>query len=630
MNSRKMITSLELYGKALSQFEAAPAGPFVFGLKKVNLFIGINNSGKSRFLRSLFEKRSSIRFFKDDFVRNELKHQLISTLETSFIQASDISKRQRMVLKKEKNFREDIHRLKNSGTAEIDSVLKLIAEITTIGEKDFDIRKEIDQKQITEAVSKFSSISQNLDRVLSQIGIQSDKLKKLYVPILRGLRPIQFKVDSFDNTDSYLQRTKNDYFQNQQVDSEIFTGLSLYEDVMRLLLGTEEERKTIAEFENFLSERVFFQKVNLIPKYKDDVLHIKLGKSKQTEIYNLGDGLQTIITILFPIFLRRDEETLVFIEEPEAHLHPEWQILLINALKSFDNHQFFISTHSASFINDLDSSIYLVKRTKRRSIITFSNLESQKVDIIKDLGYKPSDLFMTNYILWVEGQSDKVYFEYWLNKYAPDLIEGQHYSIMFYGGDNYQQFLSHAGEFSLGFIKKMNQNFGIVLDSDRTKKTEVFPERKKKIKQLFENDNSFCWLTKYREIENYIPLEAFKNAIKLISKRDNIEVPSGNYDDRFMIVDHDAPPSFRSKIQLPQDLFRVIQKNKDGSTKGIPAKELRSGIEEAIQKTRKKTFGLGKIGVAKKVVELAPEIQEKELQDALHRLIGKIKEANNM
>ena len=54
---------------------------------------------------------------------------------------------------------------------------------------------------------------------------------------------------------------------------------------------------------------------------------------------------------MFPIFLEQDREAFFFIEEPESHLHPEWQTMLINTLQEFHKHTFFISTHSASFIN---------------------------------------------------------------------------------------------------------------------------------------------------------------------------------------------------------------------------------------------------------------------------------------
>lgn len=64
----------------------------------------------------------------------------------------------------------------------------------------------------------------------------------------------------------------------------------MYEDVIKLLLGSEEERQLIVDFEFFLFFYIFFDKVMFILKYDGDVFYIKIGNKFQLEIYNLGDG----------------------------------------------------------------------------------------------------------------------------------------------------------------------------------------------------------------------------------------------------------------------------------------------------------------------------------------------------
>ena len=60
--------------------------------------------------------------------------------------------------------------------------------------------------------------------------------------------------------------------------------------------------------------------------------------------------------------------------------------------------------------------------------------KKEKSIICNDLGYKASDLLQTNSIIWVEGPSDRIYINFWLNEIDDSLVEGVHYSIMFYGG----------------------------------------------------------------------------------------------------------------------------------------------------------------------------------------------------
>lgn len=626
-----MIIAINFDEKINPQFELNDSAEFLLGLKKINLFVGSNNSGKSRLIRELFAKKD-IPLLRKDFDRKKYTEYVYPELNASISRAINQSKSNGICFIDEKEF---INILKDSVSSEpqraFSDVLSIIHQSKRITKSEFIVNETASPSAITQAVNAFNEIRGRLGNSLNNLFENQNNINKLYIPVLRGLRPIQFTEENkFTNTDVYFERTQFDYGIKQNNQLQIYTGLSIYEDVMKLLLGTESDRKEIAEFEDFLSEIIFSEKVTLIPKYKDDVLHIKIGDSRQFEIYNLGDGLQTIIAILYLIFTKRNSETQVFIEEPETHLHPAWQIKLINALKSFEKHQFFIATHSASFINDPKSSIYTVQKVNEKSIISHANLDSQKASAVQELGYKPSDLFLTNYILWVEGPSDKIYFEYWIKKVAPNLIIGYHYNLMFYGGSTYEHFLKDGDEFSLSFIQNINQNFGIILDSDRINKHQQYSKQKKKIKDIFEKNNSFCWLTKFREIENYIPLTTFEESVKKVHKKENITIATGNYDDRNTVIDIDAPISYKPRIKIPDEIFSTIQRNRDGTTKGIPAKDLRKNIELAINDTKKVTFNIDKVKVAKEVVSQNPALTESELNKMLRKLVRKIKRANNI
>lgn len=611
-----------------SQFQLANSADYLLGLKKINIFVGTNNSGKSRFLRSHFlDNGQQHIYLHENFDINLFNGRIYPTLNQHLKGAINVAKAHSAELIKSENlFDSSINAIPQN---DIQKALEIINLCKTISTNDFQNLVSRDEVIINSVLNQFKSVYENRPNTLSSL-FKNDASEKLYIPVLRGLRPIQMvEKNAFTNTDAYLERTVFDYKVENILKENIYTGLSIYEDVMKLLLGTEDDRKQITEFEAFLSQFVFSEKITLIPKYKEDVLHIKKGESKQHEIYNLGDGLQTIIAILFPVFMRRHKETRVFIEEPEVHLHPDWQIKLLNALKQFDKHQYFISTHSASFINDSESSIYSIKKENEKSVISFTNLDDKKAEIIYELGYKPSDLFLTNYILWVEGPSDKIYFNYWIKKLAPELRQGFHFSLMTYYGENYKYLMKDGDEFSLTFVKNINQNFGIVLDSDRKNPSEKYPEDKKRIKSIFLNNNSFCWLTKFREIENYIPFSTFEKAVKAVHKK-NILIPTGNYDDRNTVIDLDSTGGYKSRIKLPEHVFSQIQKNKNGSTKSISARVLRNAIEQALSETRKKFISINKVKVAKEVVKLNPEIEETELKKKLNKLIQAIRQANSV
>lgn len=338
----------------------------------------------------------------------------------------------------------------------------------------------------------------------------------LYIPILRGTRP-------FDNakSDFYQQRTQQDYDKPNRINMRIFTGLSIYQDLQEHLLGTYDKRMLVKEFEDFLSESFFDKEsVSLIPHIESDVVHIRIGDIEHP-IYDLGDGVQALIVLTFPLFLRKNQEWAIFIEEPEAHLHPKWQRFFLDTIfKYFPKHQFFFTTHSNVFLSDKRISAYRVYKDDIKQKTAIQYLDYQHNEVLDDLGYKSSDLLNANYILWVEGISDKIYLKQCLSVFAPELEEGIHYSIMFFGGcTNLLQHVEIDAEASadkIGILA-LNPRCGFILDSDLSKGEELQNAADEKAKYAFREicrqKKLFCWVTEsVREWENYIPLDIWKEA----------------------------------------------------------------------------------------------------------------------
>lgn len=619
-----MIEAIYLPEKSISTFTTESTKESLLGLSHLNVFIGTNNSGKSRFIRYLFSDEEHVNFissfdedeqsFNRDVIKYKSLFKIIATKGNRYAKGIILESR----IESKFNF-EDVD--------SIDSLLKIAYNLLSIKSEDFKHPDSYNSATLKSLKIKFRSLGSDIYNYA--LKFENIRIKRLYIPILRGLRPIQYNGDNFKNDDNYSKRTLFDYFKNNLRDSSkaIFTGLSIYEDIKKLLLGDENNRALIAGFEKFLEATIFEEKVTLIPKYNEDVLNIKIGSNRQRPIFDLGDGLQTLISIFFPIFVRKDESLLVFIEEPESHLHPKWQTLLANALQNFTKHSFFISTHSSAFINNEDTSVYRVEKSNNLSRIKRLEFDKQKSGLLLELGYKPSDLLQTNYILWVEGPSDKIYLNYWISIVDDTLVEGIHYSIMFLGGDNFKHVLND-NDFEI--LSRLNQNFGLVLDSDKTSKDSIISDNKKNIQNQFNEKGLFCWITNFRMIENYVPMTDFENAIKAVHKRDNIEIPDGDYDNRNKIVDRDITPSLKSRIKLPQKIFQVIQKNGNGSTEGIDARILRKEVESAIKRTQSQYFSVDKIRIAQQIVSMQTRMENPELKNKIGELVEKIKRANQL
>jgi len=115
----------------------------------------------------------------------------------------------------------------------------------------------------------------------------------------------------------------------------------------------------------------------------------------------------------------------------------------------------------------------------------------------------------------VEGPSDRIYLRHWLKAVDPELEEGLHYSIMFYGG----RLLSHLSANDQEVddfiaLRQLNRNLAILIDSDKSSPHTGINETKKRIEAEFATDGGFAWVTAGREIENYVPHDRLQEAVR--------------------------------------------------------------------------------------------------------------------
>lgn len=127
--------------------------------------------------------------------------------------------------------------------------------------------------------------------------------------------------------------------------------------------------------------------------------------------------------------------------------------------------------------------------------------------ILNDLGIKASDILQSNGIIWVEGPSDRNYINKWIEILAPELQEGLHYSIMFYGGRLLSNLSFDFDWFNKEVIPllRINKKAFVVLDRDGETSDTKINDTKQRITTEIGQEN--YWVTKGREIENYLSNE---------------------------------------------------------------------------------------------------------------------------
>ncbi|MEI1376930.1 AAA family ATPase [Nostoc sp. UHCC 0926] len=139
-----------------------------------------------------------------------------------------------------------------------------------------------------------------------------------------------------------------------------------------------------------------------------------------------GSGVGQVLAILYIIVSSEEPRTLI-IDEPQSFLHPGAAKKLIETIKQFPQHQYFIATHSPEIITTANPS-NIVKLQYQDSETTASVVNSKEIEsqneILAELGVRLSDVFGADSILWVEGPTEEKCFPLILEKVARTTLMG--------------------------------------------------------------------------------------------------------------------------------------------------------------------------------------------------------------
>lgn len=521
---------------------------FLYGLNKLNIFVGENNSSKSRMMRLLMNSKGT------NYYSNDVNVSYKTNMEKYVNRIFETLKNMEAKVKDTNIFFD-----KKDWTGIYSSIFEYI------NSDDVNSTKWKNNDNIALVKSDLKNVFEYIKNTKIQTNYYNiDKIDKTYIPVLRGIEKFSNYYD-----DEYISRIINtismngnqrgalsnfinnsDKVYNNKISkiyeiekNMVFTGENLFDDISSKLLGKNEERELIYGFQNFISKQ-FYDGIEfeIIPQLKTKVINVKIGEIEH-ELHNIGDGIKQLITILYPIYTQKDYECLFFIEEPEINLHPGYQRKLINLLSSniFNKHQYFITTHSNHIIDlsiDFENiSIYKFINNKNDTFMV-SNTTNKDIELLNILGVNNSSVLLANCIILVEGISDKIIIKKYLDIYLGDknnYQEDVHYSFLEYSGNN----IAHWSFEDTDEVDKirasgiMNRAF-IIVDNDNDNKQE----RKTNLKKVF--DDNFYELS-YREIENTISRKVLdktfiKNGTELIndykeSDYQNKEIYMGDFID---------------------------------------------------------------------------------------------------
>lgn len=218
----------------------------------------------------------------------------------------------------------------------------------------------------------------------------------------------------------------------------------------------------------------------------------------------------------------RPENCICVVEEPEIHLHPTLQRVLMQAITRIATErglQIFITTHSAALIDFARSpasvGLFEADGWRLRPL-------SEPAAAVQMLGGRPSDLCLANGLVWVEGPSDRLYLLHWLKLWCdhtgqPMPAENIAFAFSMYGGALLHHY-SAAADNTLIRVFDINPRAFLLMDRDLDflpgpyieAQARVPTDTKARILREIrdqENDSRTSWVTDGYTIESYLPDE---------------------------------------------------------------------------------------------------------------------------
>ena len=316
---------------------------------------------------------------------------------------------------------------------------------------------------------------------------------ELFLPIIEKTSEEKAQTESV----STLKRKLKDAIQRE---TEAIRG-SLRRELSKMW---DEVEDVVIDIPELKLEKAFNPEIKIKDKYL----------RKEIPIIYRGSGMQRcLILAMLEIYrqLKIGKGYVLLFEEPEIYLHIGAQKKMCSILKDISKEgQVIISTHSNIFVDksDLSTTYLLIKENGETRLRKF---EGDK-EILEELGISPSDIFLTNGIIFVEGPSDVEIVKIFADAIFKNWDE-YNIAVLPIGGSN----IEHHDPATL---LKVNPNIAVILDSDVKSESSDLPAKKKDLKQKFENAGIpvYFWEKneKYvRTIENLFTKDAIEQALKI-------------------------------------------------------------------------------------------------------------------
>lgn len=264
------------------------------------------------------------------------------------------------------------------------------------------------------------------------------------------------------------------------------------------------------EYITFEKIRQIFLKItncsfNIIPQSSNNLKLQFRVEGNWIDAENCGLGVKDLLFLI--TFIQSTDYTLYLVEEPENHLHADFQKKLLHFLTESSQKQFIISTHSNIFLDTAQVDKIFYSWFEEEVKISDKTSMSKIIDA---LGYSITENLTSDAIILTEGPTDVPIIKKALSLNGN--VDDTNIKFWPLGGDM-------MASFDLSLFSNVKNIFALIDNDTGSQKTRNAFKANCKVAGIP------CIQLKRYSIENYIPLqiikETFPNQIKRLEPLDD-------------------------------------------------------------------------------------------------------------
>lgn len=214
-----------------------------------------------------------------------------------------------------------------------------------------------------------------------------------------------------------------------------------------------------------------------------------------TRLHDMGGGVEQLLLAAVALETTGPESVL-FLEEPEGHLHAGAQRYLMEEFRA-DGRQVFITTHSPTFVNlAWPKNLYRVSMNEDSTGIIRVRNQGQLGEVLEDVGARNSDVLLSDAVLFVEGPSDGKVLSTLASLLGSSLAERNIAVVPMGGSERIGQGARARSEVLEGISRNAPVPHMFIIDRDERSSNEVC--------KLHASIGEKLHVLQRRELENYL------------------------------------------------------------------------------------------------------------------------------